>query len=155
MNKANQDNLHPKPGDALLIVDVQNDFLPGGSLAVPHGDEVVTVLNRYLDIFAMQNLPVYATRDWHPALALFVPRAGRTVAAALRRRNQRRGIRGGAAIAACHRDHLQGDHARNRMRTPDFRAPTCTGNCMPPTSAACSSVGSPLITACSTPCAMR
>lgn len=54
-------------GDALLIVDVQNDFLPGGSLAVPLGDEVVTVLNRYLDIFAMQNLPVYATRDWHPA----------------------------------------------------------------------------------------
>lgn len=68
MNNANlnHNNLQPKPGDALLIVDVQNDFLPGGSLAVPRGDEVVTVLNRYLDIFAMQNLPVYATRDWHP-----------------------------------------------------------------------------------------
>ena len=66
MNTANQNNLKPHTGDALLIVDVQNDFLPGGSLAVPHGDEVVTVLNRYLDIFAMQNLPVYATRDWHP-----------------------------------------------------------------------------------------
>lgn len=67
MNTVNQNNLQPQPGDALLIVDVQNDFLPGGSLAVPHGDEVVGVLNRYLDIFAMQNLPVYATRDWHPA----------------------------------------------------------------------------------------
>jgi nicotinamidase/pyrazinamidase len=67
MNKANQDNLQPKPSDALLIVDVQIDFLPGGSLAVPGGDQVVTVLNRYLEIFAMQNLPVYATRDWHPA----------------------------------------------------------------------------------------
>lgn len=66
MNTSDQNNLHPQPGDALLIVDVQNDFLPGGSLAVPRGDEVVTVLNHYLDIFAMQNLPVYATRDLHP-----------------------------------------------------------------------------------------
>lgn len=66
MNTSDQNNLQPRTGDALLIVDVQNDFLPGGSLAVPRGDEVVTVLNRYLDIFAMQNLPVYATRDWHP-----------------------------------------------------------------------------------------
>ena len=39
MNTANQDDLHPQQGDALLIVDVQNDFLPGGSLAVAHGDE--------------------------------------------------------------------------------------------------------------------
>ena len=53
-------------GDALIVVDVQNDFLPGGSLAVPHGDEVVTGLNRYLAAFAARELPVYATRDWHP-----------------------------------------------------------------------------------------
>jgi nicotinamidase/pyrazinamidase len=66
MYKANQNNLHPKPGDALLLVDVQNDFLPGGSLAVPRGDEVVPALNRYLKIFAGHNLPIYATRDWHP-----------------------------------------------------------------------------------------
>jgi nicotinamidase/pyrazinamidase len=56
----------PQPGDALLIVDVQNDFLPGGSLAVPHGDEVVPVLNRYIGEFVAHGLPVYATRDWHP-----------------------------------------------------------------------------------------
>jgi nicotinamidase/pyrazinamidase len=56
----------PKPGDALLIVDVQNDFLPGGSLAVPRGDEVVAVLNRYIEAFEVLGLPVYATRDWHP-----------------------------------------------------------------------------------------
>jgi nicotinamidase/pyrazinamidase len=62
----NQSNLKPHTGDALLIVDVQNDFLPGGNLAVPRGGEVVTVLNRYLQIFAAQSLPVYATRDWHP-----------------------------------------------------------------------------------------
>ncbi|MDE2118250.1 MAG: nicotinamidase [Betaproteobacteria bacterium] len=64
MNTTNQNDLQPQQGDALLIVDVQNDFLPGGSLAVPHGDEVVPALNRYLRAF--QNLPVYATRDWHP-----------------------------------------------------------------------------------------
>lgn len=55
-----------QPGDALLVVDVQNDFLPGGSLAVPHGDRVVPALNRYIGAFEAQHLPVYATRDWHP-----------------------------------------------------------------------------------------
>ena len=55
------------PGAALIVVDVQNDFLPGGSLAVPDGDAVVPVLNRYLSRFAARELPVYATRDWHPA----------------------------------------------------------------------------------------
>jgi len=68
MSTSDQNILHPQSGDALLIVDVQNDFLPGGSLAVPQGDEVVPVLNRYLQIFATHNLPVYATRDWHPEL---------------------------------------------------------------------------------------
>lgn len=52
--------------DALVIVDVQNDFVPGGSLAVPHGDEVVPVLNRYIEAFDAAGLPVFATRDWHP-----------------------------------------------------------------------------------------
>ena len=67
MATPNQNDCNPQPGDALLIVDVQNDFLPGGSLAVPRGDEVVTALNSYLHIFASRNLPVYATRDWHHA----------------------------------------------------------------------------------------
>src|SRR5574340_1516678 len=66
MAAPNQNDLQPQPGDALLVVDVQNDFLPGGSLAVPRGDEVVAVLNRCLKIFVAKNLPVYATRDWHP-----------------------------------------------------------------------------------------
>lgn len=56
----------PEPGDALLIVDVQNDFLPGGSLAVAGGDAIVPVLNRYVHAFAARGLPVFATRDWHP-----------------------------------------------------------------------------------------
>lgn len=55
-----------QPGDVLLVTDIQNDFLPGGSLAVAGGDEVVPVLNRYIDAFVAQGLPVYATRDWHP-----------------------------------------------------------------------------------------
>jgi nicotinamidase/pyrazinamidase len=55
-----------QPGDMLLVTDIQNDFLPGGALAVAGGDEVVPVLNRYVDAFQAQGLPVYATRDWHP-----------------------------------------------------------------------------------------
>ena len=60
------DRLKPVVGDALLVVDVQNDFLSGGSLAVPHGDEVVPVLNRCLALFSKKELPIYASRDWHP-----------------------------------------------------------------------------------------
>jgi nicotinamidase/pyrazinamidase len=60
------ERIEPQNGDALIVVDVQNDFLPGGSLAVPDGDAVVPVLNRYLAVFAARGLPVYATRDWHP-----------------------------------------------------------------------------------------
>jgi len=51
---------------ALLIVDVQNDFLPGGALAVPQGDLIIEPLNKYILLFARRSLPVFATRDWHP-----------------------------------------------------------------------------------------
>ena len=51
---------------ALLIVDVQNDFCPGGALAVREGDQVVPVLRRLAARFAALGLPVYASRDWHP-----------------------------------------------------------------------------------------
>ena len=53
---------------ALLVVDLQNDFCPGGSLAVPGGDAVVPVVNRYLDILGQRGVPVFASRDWHPAV---------------------------------------------------------------------------------------
>ena len=49
-----------------LMVDVQVDFCPGGSLAVPGGDEIIPTINRYLEIFGAQELPLYASRDWHP-----------------------------------------------------------------------------------------
>jgi nicotinamidase/pyrazinamidase len=56
-----------RDGDALLVVDVQNDFLPGGSLAVPGGEEVIAPLSRCVDVFHQHGQPIYATRDWHPA----------------------------------------------------------------------------------------
>ncbi len=59
--------LELKRDDALIVVDVQNDFLPGGSLAVPRGDEVVPVLNGYIERFHACGLPLFATRDWHPS----------------------------------------------------------------------------------------
>jgi len=51
---------------ALLIVDVQNDFCPGGALAVPQGDKIVPVLNKYMLIFSKKKWPIFASRDWHP-----------------------------------------------------------------------------------------
>jgi nicotinamidase/pyrazinamidase len=55
------------PADAaLLVVDVQNDFCPGGALPVPDGDRVIPVLNRVTARFAEADQPVYASRDWHP-----------------------------------------------------------------------------------------
>lgn len=55
-------------GDALLIVDPQVDFLPGGSLGVPQGDAVLAPINRLIDLYRTHGLPVYVSRDWHPAL---------------------------------------------------------------------------------------
>lgn len=51
---------------ALVVVDVQRDFCPGGALAVPQGDEVVPVLNRWVEAFAQRGRPVVYTQDWHP-----------------------------------------------------------------------------------------
>lgn len=62
---------------ALLIVDVQRDFLPGGSLGVPDGDAVVPVLNRYIAAARAKGVPIYASRDWHPQNhCSFKPRGG-------------------------------------------------------------------------------
>lgn len=47
---------------ALVVVDVQNDFMPGGSLAVPNGNEIVPIINRLQDSFDL----IIATQDWHP-----------------------------------------------------------------------------------------
>lgn len=54
-----------KSRKALLIVDVQNDFCPGGALGVPGGDKIIPAINKYARIFAKKKLPIFATRDWH------------------------------------------------------------------------------------------
>ena len=53
-------------GDALLAVDVQNDFCPGGALAVAEGDSVVPVLNAWIEAAKRAGAPIYASRCWHP-----------------------------------------------------------------------------------------
>ena len=53
--------------DALIVADVQNDFCPGGALPVPKGDEVVPVLNEYINLFEKAKSNIVATRDWHPS----------------------------------------------------------------------------------------
>lgn len=62
---ANQEHL-VRPGDALLVVDVQRDFLPGGALAVPGGDAVIGPLNDALALCASRGAKVFVSRDWHP-----------------------------------------------------------------------------------------
>ncbi len=51
---------------ALILVDIQNDFLPGGALAVPHGDEVISVANNLAAKKGQLFDLVVATQDWHP-----------------------------------------------------------------------------------------
>jgi nicotinamidase/pyrazinamidase len=55
-----------RPGDALIIVDVQNDFCPGGALPIAGAGEVVPVLNRWSAAAVARRIPIYASRDWHP-----------------------------------------------------------------------------------------
>jgi len=51
---------------ALLVVDIQNDFCPGGTLGVDEGDQIIPTVNKYIDLFLKNNLPVFVSRDWHP-----------------------------------------------------------------------------------------
>jgi nicotinamidase/pyrazinamidase len=51
---------------ALVVVDIQNDFCPGGALAVANGDKVIPVLNEYIQKFRKAHAPIIFTRDWHP-----------------------------------------------------------------------------------------
>ena len=52
--------------DALLLVDVQNDFCPGGALPVPQGDEIMPELNAWIDEADRRGIPIFASQDWHP-----------------------------------------------------------------------------------------
>ena len=57
---------HFGAGDALLLVDPQNDFCPGGSLPVPNGDAVMPVLNAWAAAADAAGIPIFVSRDWHP-----------------------------------------------------------------------------------------
>jgi nicotinamidase/pyrazinamidase len=53
-------------GDGLIVVDVQNDFCPGGALAVEEGDTIIPVLNQWIGAAQEKGISIYASRDWHP-----------------------------------------------------------------------------------------
>lgn len=63
-------------GDALLIVDVQIDFCPGGALPIDDGDAVVPVLNQWIAAAVVASVPIFASRDWHPAEHLSFRQSG-------------------------------------------------------------------------------
>lgn len=52
--------------DALIVVDMQNDFMPYGALPVPEADKIVPIINRYIEKFENHGLNIFLTRDWHP-----------------------------------------------------------------------------------------
>jgi nicotinamidase/pyrazinamidase len=56
-----------QPGDGLLLVDVQNDFCPGGALPISGGDGIIPLLNQWIAAATARGVPIYASRDWHPA----------------------------------------------------------------------------------------
>jgi nicotinamidase/pyrazinamidase len=65
------------PHDALLIADIQNDFLPGGALGIRGGEEILPILEDYIRRFHRGGHPIILTRDWHPHdHCSFVPRGG-------------------------------------------------------------------------------
>jgi nicotinamidase/pyrazinamidase len=55
-----------KKGDALLIVDAQVDFFPGGALPVPDGEAILPVINEWIQAASENNIPLFFSRDWHP-----------------------------------------------------------------------------------------
>lgn len=61
----NSECVRPGPGDALVVVDMQNDFMPGGALAVQDGDTILAGVNGVMEIFRDAGLPIVLTQDWH------------------------------------------------------------------------------------------
>jgi nicotinamidase/pyrazinamidase len=66
MHAGAEDEVQIGPGDALVVVDMQRDFMPGGPLPVEAGDGVIAPVNLALTLFCTAGLPVFASRDWHP-----------------------------------------------------------------------------------------
>ena len=61
-----QKNITLSKKDALLIVDMQNDFMPGGALPVEEGDQIIDNVNKVAEIFKKNNALIVLTQDWHP-----------------------------------------------------------------------------------------
>ena len=61
------ESIKMKETDALVIVDIQNDFMPSGALAVKKGDEIVAPINRLAEMFHRRDNTIVMTQDWHPA----------------------------------------------------------------------------------------
>ncbi|WP_206205792.1 nicotinamidase [Thermococcus sp. Bubb.Bath] len=53
-------------GEALIVVDMQRDFMPGGALPVPKGDKIIPLINECIKLFSKRGALIVATRDWHP-----------------------------------------------------------------------------------------
>ncbi len=67
VNVEHLDSVELQKGDALLVVDMQNDFMPGGALAVEGGDTIIDAVNALMALFEQHNLAIVFTQDWHPA----------------------------------------------------------------------------------------
>lgn len=57
----------PDRHSALLLIDLQNDYFPGGALGIPEADALIPIMNAYIRHFSRNGWPILATRDWHPA----------------------------------------------------------------------------------------
>lgn len=65
-----------RPGDGFLVVDIQNDFCPGGSLPIENGDKIIPVVNYWLAVARDRKIPIYVSRDWHPSGHISFEKAG-------------------------------------------------------------------------------
>ena len=65
--KPQSGDLQPDKQSALILVHLQNDFFPGGSLSVQNGDHILPQVNQYIGYFQHQQAAIMATRDWHPS----------------------------------------------------------------------------------------
>ncbi len=103
-----------RPGDALILVDLQIDFCPGGALPIQHGDEVISVLNRWIAAAVQGRIPVVLFMRLAPSRPRQLPRVEWRVAAALPA-EQRRGTIPSGPSAAGPRDHRhEGGATRSR-----------------------------------------
>ena len=101
-----------KPGDALIITDIQNDFLPGGALAISGSANILSILLAYVKQFELRRLPLFFTRDWHPREPLLVSPTRGALAGSLRGGLSRILAASGLRNTSRGRHYLQGDRHR-------------------------------------------